>query len=251
MSSKCSNGLIVLFVFLSACQTKTTSNNRYRPGETQDRPLVAQEYKLKADRDNLEQVRKEVPPEKRAENDELALIMQLTADVSRSPSDIRSKFDQLLKKKRDKFQKDLTREREEFTKNERKSREQFLKDHDTNRKSFLAQKPAREQRDEFLQNQDDKRRDFFATEHERRSDFESDVQERRRSFEDYVRERTSDFNQELRAYSIRFEENKKQKKLETQTQKKDNQANPTEVPNLLNEFNELYSRPGTPLESGQ
>lgn len=228
--------------FLAACASSSKDPNVYKSGE--DRPLVDDKYSLQADRKSLDDLRAQIPPDRKRENDELALIMGLMAETKRPPAEIRSQFDSVLRKKRELFNKDLQKERETFTKEERKKREDFLKAQQQNRDLFNKQKHFRDEKNEFYKAADEKRSEFFSVERDKRQDFESDVRERRKSFEDYVREKQNEFNQEHRAYNKRYEELRK-------SNPPPHSSGNSEASSLERELMEIQSRPGTPLESGE
>lgn len=230
--------VILIVLVLAACESKQKRGNTYRAEGGEERPLVDNKYSLRSDRKSMEDLRADVPEEKKRENDELAFILNLMTEVKRSPYEIREQFDKALRKKREVFDKDMTKEREVFTKNERKTRENFLKEQKETRDSFMSSKPAKEERTSFFKEQDEKRTDFFANERERRGDFESDVRERRKSFEDYARERQQFFNQEHRAYTKKYDDMKKQQRSD-------------EAARLEKALQDARTQPVTPLESGQ
>ncbi len=204
--------IILLFaIFLGACtSSQTAPSNAYR-SNSDDRPLVDDKYSLQADRKAMDEMRAQVPADRKRENDELALMLGVN-ETKKTPADVRNQFDTLLRKKRSLFDKDITKERETFTKDERKKREQFLKEQRDQREVYGREKHSREDRTEFFKELDEKRSEFFSTERDKRNDFESDVRERRKSFEDYVREKQNEFNQEHRAYTKRYDDMKKQER---------------------------------------
>ncbi len=203
--------LPALLIGIAACSSSSTPENVYRKSED-GRPLVDDKYSLQADRKSMEDLRAQVPNEKKRENDELALTLGLMSETKKSPSDIRSQFDSLLRKKRSLFDKDMTKERENFTKEERKKRDEFMKSQSDQRETFKHEKHGREEQTEFFKNLDEKRSEFFSVERDRRADYESDVRERRKSFDDYAREKQNEFNQEIRAYQKRYDDMKKEER---------------------------------------
>lgn len=218
------NGLMVLLsICISACQSSGPKNT-YRDS-SQERPLVDEKYSIRQDRQALDEIRKDIEPEKKQANDELAFFLNLTDVVKRKPEDIRSKFDQIVRKKREVFSKDITKEREQFTKQERKSREEFLNQQKRSRDEFMKSKNTKQEKDDFFKAQDAKRTEYFAAERERRNDFESDVTERRKNFEDYIREKNSMFQQELNSYRKRYEDAQKQEEKQRLEQQKLEQQN--------------------------
>lgn len=267
--------LPLILAMTAGCSAIERRNNMYKTAE-EERPLVDEKYSLSSDRNKMEELRKDVPTDKKKKNDDLAIMLQEMSELQKHPNDIREKFNKILRKKREIFDRDMTKERDQFTKTERKTRDTFLKQMDEARKDFTSggKKPTKDQRDEFFKDQSTQRSEYFANEREKRNDFESDVRERRRSFEDYVRETTNEFNQEHRAYYKRWEEMKKEKERQkaVEKEKQKNLENPSalgtggtssqpgkpadpgtdnEVKSFLQELEEAKSRPGVHLESGE
>lgn len=251
MKNRFSFLVLFLAVILSACSSSNDrSDNTYRRA-SDDRPLVDEKYSLSADRQAFDEMRAQVPADRRRQNDEMAFILGLMSEVKKSPSDIRSQFDQVLRKKRQQFDKDINKEREIFTKEERRKREAFLKSQQEERTSFNREKHDRETKNQFYKTLDERRSEFFSVERDRRADFEADVRERRKNFEDYAREKQNEFNQELRSYSKRYEEYKKSKDVGPSSgMLKDPRIN-TEADELERELQEARKRASTPLEAGE
>ncbi|MFN7728492.1 MAG: hypothetical protein ACK5P7_04995 [Bdellovibrio sp.] len=252
-------GVALLLIALTGCQTFDRSNQYVRRDD--QAPLVDEKYSLKADRQKMEELRQDVPAERRRQNDEVAFALQMFQEVRRSPQEIRTQFDSAVRKKRELLNRDLQKEREQFTRAERAKRDNFLKDQKNSREAFLKSKPNKDQRDDMFKDQELKRRDFFADEREKRGDYESDVRERRKSFEDYVRERQGEFTQEYRVYSRKYDDLKREQQLRGRDKAKEApssspsnafRASPEnlEAEDLRNEIEALKQHPGTKLESG-
>lgn len=234
--------IILIFLGLLGCASSSEKGSNQYQSADGDRPLVDAKYSLAADREALNEMRSQVPEDKKKQNDEMAYLLGLFANPEKSPSEIRQQFDTLVRKKRGQFDKDITRERENFNKSERKKREDFLKEQKQVRDDFNKTKQDRDKKSDFYRDQDQKRSEYFADERDRRNDFESDVRERRKNFEDYVREKTTEFNQEHRAFSKRQEELKKEKKKP--------KVDPAAA-ELEQGLQDAKSKPGTFLESGE
>lgn len=205
--------VLVFFGLLSSCSS--TVDKGESPSKV-DAPLVEDKYRLLKDREAFEEIRKQVPADKKIENDELAFILQWMNEEKRPPSEVREKFNTAARKKRDLFQKDMKKIREAYVKQERKDREAFTKEQAKVRKDFVGNKPSREERKEFFDELDSKRKDFHTQQREKRDEFEADMRDKRKNFEDYMHEMTAQFNQEHRAYSKRYEEAKKQKAVDSE-----------------------------------
>lgn len=232
---------ILLSGLLAGCASSenTSDSNRYQ--KDQDRPLVDEKYSLSADRKAFDEVRGQIPEDRKKENDELALILGMMSEVKKTPSEIRNQFDGMIRKRRDSFNKDMKKERDEFTKLERKRRDEFLKSQTKTRNEAKGVKRTREEQSEFFKDLDGKRQEFFSNERERRNDFESDIRERRKSFEDYAKEKSNEFHGELRTYQKRYDEWKKQGA----------KTSSSEAAALEAELNSLKGKPGTSLEAGE
>ena len=164
--------LVLAFIgiqILSGCQSSSSKDNTYREGKAPPPTLVDEKYSLVDDRKKLDELRQQVPADQKTKNDELAFVLNLLGEVKRPPSEIRSRFDAVVRKKRELFNKDAGREREDFTKQERKKREDFLAEQKKNRDDFLVSKPKKDERDEFFQQSEEKRKSFFKNERFSRS----------------------------------------------------------------------------------
>ncbi len=183
------------------------------------------EYSLKADRQALEEQRREIPEEVKRNNDEVALVLQLmqTNDLGemQEPSRIRDRFDKAVRDRRDKIDKESRKSRDEYSKNERLNRETYFNDLKKQRDEFMKSKHDNEARNRFFSEQDEKRRDFIATQQEKRNDFESDIREKRKNFDDYIHEKQEFFNQEARSYAKRYDEMRKAQSLKKDMQEKE------------------------------
>jgi hypothetical protein len=196
---------LVLMLGLGACQI-SSKKGESAESQTENAPLVDEKYSLTADRKELDELRKDVPAERKKQNDELALLNQFFENPKKSPSDVRAKFDTILRKKRELFQKDMTKIREDYVKDEKKRRDDFNRDLDRERVDFQGKKTDRETRTRFYDDLDGKRRDFYSAERAKRDEFEESMRDKRKNFDDYAREKTDEFQQELKAYTKRFQE---------------------------------------------
>lgn len=211
---------IKLIFLFSICCLSNFSTSKVHAGEAQlSAPgLVDDKYSLKADLEALAELRKNIPPEKRKENDEKAFMDQMMDDLSKSPSEIRGKFFSILSKKRDIFSKDMSKIRQDFTNKQHKARDLFIKEQSEARKEFLEKKVSPEERRSFYSDLEGKRKDFYSMQREKRDEFEADIRDKRKNFEDYIRAKTDEFNQRHRDFTKRYEENKRtQADLKRQT----------------------------------
>jgi hypothetical protein len=245
--------IIFVCVFISGCQSRETADNKYEKSNTPS-GLVDSKYSLSSDRQAFDDIRSSVPEQKKRENDELAFVLNLLSEVKLPPSEIRSKFDSVVRKKREVFDKDARKEREEFNKQERQKRDDFLKNQDLARKEFNAVKHSKDERDRFFASNDEARKTYFANQREKRDDFESSMRERRKNFDDYIRERQNYFNQELRSYSKKYEDLKKaERKNQNSSLNYPGNGNiSNEIRTLEEELIDARARmDSNPLESGQ
>lgn len=204
----------VNYALVGACLFLLTSCQTENKKSFADTPIVQDQYRLKEDREAFAELRKELPDDKKGQNDEKALILNMMSDLKHSPTEIREKFDSLVIKKRDLFQKDMDKHREEYVKKERKDRENFTKMVEFDRKKFIENKHSSDEKSEFFADQDTRRQDFYSDQREKRDEFEANVRDQRKNFDDYIRAKTMEFNQEHRAYSKRYEAFQKENQIQ-------------------------------------
>lgn len=209
--------------------------------------LVEDKYSLRADREALESLRKDIPAEVRKENDEKAFMDGMMSDLSRNPSEVRSRFSSVLNKKRDLFNKDMNKARETFNQEQRKEREAFTAEQGELRKSFSGKKVDAAERRAFFDDLDLKRKNFYANQKEKRDEFEAGSRDKRKDFDDYVKSKNDEFNQLHRDYTKRFEEAKRAK-LEMQKQAEGQRKQQDK--NLEEQYEPIRKLPPTILEPG-
>jgi hypothetical protein len=182
-----------LFIaFLAGC---SSSQKSQEPAAAQE---LEEEVKLKSDRSELDEIRQQVPEDIKSQNDELAFTLGLTAEGKKSPTEIWSKFNDAVRKRRETFDK------------QEKKREEYLGAQKKNREKFFAKKVPQDERQSFSNEQDSKRREFFDDERDKRKDFESNLREKRSDFEAYLREKRSNFDNEMKAYTKTFYDRKRE-----------------------------------------
>jgi len=244
--------------------------SRHSDAPNENPPLVEDKYRLSADREAFAKLREEIPEEKKKENDEIAFVQQMMAELRHRPSEVREKFNTALRKKRESFNKDMKKHREDFTKAEKTERDKMVKDLEVERKEFMRRKVTADQRKDFFQENEAHRKDFYSSQREKREEFEAEIRNQRKNFEDYAREKNNDFNQEHRAYSKRYDEMKKEeenKKKELKEQASLRTGSPSNslvseksvkvldpsaygitAEDLEKAFEDAKSKPGQPLE---
>ena len=189
---------ILTFVGLGGCQLET----KHEPKALNNSGvLVDPKYSLSEDRAEFEKLRESIPEQKKQINDEKALLAEWTAGYRSTPNEVREKFENLTRKKRELFNKDLNQAREDMSKTEKQKRDVFLQELESERVDFSKRKKDRDERNDFYNRQDDKRRRYFADERDKREEFESTLREQRKNFEDYLREKSLSFASELKFYT--------------------------------------------------
>lgn len=199
-------------------------------GSSEVRPSLDEEISLKADRSSLDELRKDIPPEKQVENDEKALLLELMGQLKMHPSEVRTKWGDLVRKKREAHRKNVQKWRDEFNKNETKARNEFLEKAKSERDGFRKQKVDRDRTRDFYAEQDRVRRDFFADERDKRKDFESQVTAQSKEFDSYMRERDKEFNEQHRLYSKQWADREKEKREAEQLKRQQQQQQKKPVP---------------------
>ncbi|MBX3021114.1 MAG: hypothetical protein KF799_05500 [Bdellovibrionales bacterium] len=212
---------ISVFTVMLALSLLACAKRAPRPEEVrkEDRQTIAsaltEEMSLKADRDELAELRKDIPAETQRANDELALQLGLMKQGTETPATVRDRFQTLVQRKRSDFRKKVERLRNDYRQEETRRREDFTVTQKRTRENFMKRKRDRTELQRFSSDQERDRSRFFADERDRRSNFEAEVNARSRDFESYMRERSNEFNEQYRLYSKKFSEKPKEKKAVT------------------------------------
>lgn len=175
------------------------------PPSAKVREELGQEISLKADRAQLDELRKEIPAEKQQANDELALILKLMNDEKQEPVEVNRRFAYLLQKRRESFTKKSQRLRENYRREENDRRRKFLDAAKKVRDEKLKKKKKGDSHREFLAEQERERQQFFADERDRRKDFEEEMSIQSADFNSYMREKQNEFNQQFELYRQRYQ----------------------------------------------
>ena len=201
---------------LTACSSnrKSAKDERAEDREKIETQL-SQEMSLKADRDQLAGLRKDIPEEKKKENDELALFLQLMNQSKESPNEMRDRFQSLVQKRRSSFREKVQRLRDDYRRDETKRREGYLDDQKKRRDDFNRRRHDAKANREYYSEEDKKRRQFFADERDRRQSFEAELNSQSKDFDNYMRERQKEFDEQYRLYSKKVSERRKEKKAVT------------------------------------
>ena len=241
----------LLGAFLLSCTVKTRDDLQ-SPDKAQA-PLQTdiQEHSVKEDRSRFEDVRQEIPGDIKRENDELALVLSLMKDFKNSPSEVRSRFDRVMRRKRDDFNKKIRQEREDYTREERLKRDSYLS-LASEQKEQLRDKSLDRDRKEFLSRKyRDERDRFFNDAREQRQDKENQWRERHRDFESYLREKRTEFEDELRGYTQQYYEYESNLRLKAKMDAKSENMQQEDAAADINEFDLIYSKPATPLKTDE
>lgn len=167
----------------------------------------ALEVSISEDQRKIEELRKNIPPEVRRENDALREILNLLGEVRHPPQQHRNRFNRTMRNMRQAHQREMRRERDQFNQEERQSRDRFLADLRKEREDFSKKRDVEErERNHFFKDQDRRRNEYFANERDKRNIFESDQRERERDFDAVYREKTNEFNREYNIYVQRYNE---------------------------------------------
>lgn len=205
---------IAISILLASCATSSPEKNREKDRATVKSEL-GQEMSLKADRDQLSDLRKEIPEDTRRSNDELALYLQLMKQGTEQPQVVRDKFQALVRKRRVSFRDKVQKLRDNFRRDETERREAFTAQQKAKRDAQTGHRKDPKATREFFNEQERARQAFAAEERERRMNFEGEISAQSKDFESYMREKTNEFNEEYRLYSKKFSERPKEKNAVT------------------------------------
>jgi hypothetical protein len=219
----------LLAMAVAGCASRNQAAARAQDRQTIEQEL-GQEMSLKADRESLSDLRKEIPEETQRSNDELALFLNLMRQGNETPQMVRDKFNVMVQKKRASFRDKVAKLRENYRRDETKRRETRLDEAKAKRDSFLRRKHDPKESREFFNDQEKSRLAFTADERARRTAFESEITAQSKDFDSYMRERQKEFDEQYRLYSKKFSERPKDKKAATG-----------------DEFRRLEQAPSTPL----
>lgn len=173
---------------------------------------VDPKYSIAADREKFQAMRSDVNADLQIRNDEKALLAELMAATEIEPSQVRERFDNIVRRRREEFNRDMTKLRETYSRQEKQQRESFTKELESEREAIKDQNLSREDRQRRMSELDQKRRDYYSSEREQRDLFEGDVRTARKDFDDYVKRKQDDFNSEYKIYQVRWREKKEGKK---------------------------------------
>lgn len=166
---------------------------------------LSTEVSLKADRDYLEEARKELPVEIKKANDELAFDLAQLSTVKEHPSVVSSRFQEKVRKLHERYRQQSSKVRDDYNREERGRRDAFLKKSQQTREAFHRKRADRAETQGFYNELERQRRDFYAVERERRSEFDSEMRLRAKDFNDSVKERSDQFRSQLSEYRQRYQ----------------------------------------------
>lgn len=204
--------LFIICVFLAGCATSKSDNPRKISEQRQlVRDQLSSEVSLKEDRHQLDDLRKDIPKEKREQNDELAFSLNLTAEVKEEPSKIRGRFQNVMEKRRRRFNDKVNKIRKQYQADETARRDKLFKDQNKMRDTYRAQKHSASDSHEFYSQLDKDRLEFFTREREKRADFDDEILQQTKDFNEYMRMKYDEFTEQMRIYTQRYDQMKKDK----------------------------------------
>lgn len=206
--------LSLMLFFVIGCATFKPTDQR-AVDRANIKSELQDEMSLKADREKLEELRKDIPQETQKKNDELALYLDLMNKGTESPQAVRDRFFYMVQKRRTTFREKVQRLREDFRKDETQRREKNLAAQKSKRDSFLKRKTDAKATREFFAEQERERQRFVADERDRRQSFEAELNAQSKDFDSYMRERQKEFDEQFRLYSKKHYEKPKDKKPAT------------------------------------
>lgn len=186
--------LITLTVFVS-CATETKKEGM--PSE-KVRAELSKEIRLSGDSQELNELRKSLPDQKRQDNDDLAEYLKKLEVAEKDPDRARNEFNQLIQQRREKFRQKMNSLRDKYSTEERKKREKFNAEQTKKREAIRGKKMKPKESQEAYTQLSEEQKDFYADERLRRKDFESEMQTQLKDFDFMIRERQQAFAEQLR-----------------------------------------------------
>ncbi|MEQ1663774.1 MAG: hypothetical protein ABL927_00190 [Bdellovibrionales bacterium] len=201
--------LMMFIASLLACANTSQRGDSSQVSNVED----SKEQSLVEDQKSIEELRKNIPAQKRVENDQLKEILSLMGEVKEPPAQIREKFDRVRRRMRDQFQRSGKLEREKFSRDSKKNRELFFAQLKDKRQKILDQKKAHKIDSEKAKDEFEEievlRKNFTSEDREKSDDFNTNLRQKSDDFNQDMRDRTNSFNQEYRVYTNRYNEHMK------------------------------------------
>jgi outer membrane murein-binding lipoprotein Lpp len=259
-------GVLLLLISVGCASGQKSQSASSNPANLADQ--LDEEVSLKSDRDKFVELRKDIPEKQQVNNDELAMDLELLAKVDKKPSRIRSQFQRQVSKLRNNFRKKSKRIRTDFRDVQKKQRDTFLKSLKMQREQFYSRKPDRDKSKEFYAKQDVERKDFFADQKDQRKEFDAKMRQKSKDFNANMRERIRQFEEQLRLYKKNFTaKQKEEREAKREAQRAAREQKGPKVPQngyfktdphleketqkIMQEFDEMKSKPGSDLKSGE
>ncbi|MDZ4678070.1 MAG: hypothetical protein SGI74_11260 [Oligoflexia bacterium] len=184
---------------------------------------IENEVSIKSDKENLDELRKDIPEEVKKSNDRIAATLKRWKQQKMAPEDLRSRFSDEIRKAREAMDKKHQRQRADFQKQKAKKRKEFQEKQKEARDDFFSHKPKGERRSDFISDQSTERERFNSDLRDERQDFEESIKDERKIFEGDIASRWVEFRQEYPEYSKLYRE---MKEAEAK-QKEEAKLNPT------------------------
>lgn len=207
--------LCLSFVLWTACSSAPSN----KPASKDE---VDPEVSLKEDKSAIEELRKDVPEEIRKSNDRLAEVLKRWKISKMAPEELRSRFNDEIRKMRENLDKKQRRLREDFQRQQTDKRRAFQDEKKEERDDFYSTKPSSDRRSAFNQKQSLERDRFNADLRDERDRFEGDMKDERKIFEADIASRWTEFRQEFPEYQRLY----KDMKAEEERQKEDAKEHP-------------------------
>jgi len=194
----CLLGFLSTLVLLGNACSSTHSRSS---GDTDD-------VSVKEDQEKLNEMRKDIPEERRKSNDRLSEMLKRWKDDRMPPERLREKFSDEIRKQREAIEKRHKREREDFTRSQQDQRKAFQEKQKEAREDFFSSKPKSEKREQFVNRQGEDRDRFNSDAHDARDEFEERIRDERKDFESGISDRWSEFRAEFPEYSKAYNDAK-------------------------------------------
>ncbi len=159
---------------------------------------------LKADRAEIEKLRKSIPEDRRRRNDDLQGILKFFGEVRLPPETIQERYERMFEHERDQFNEEKEKAREEFDKQEEKERKEFERKLKSERKKYLKDHHTSDEREQFFSDQEDKRQSFNDDEREKRDEFDTAWRQKTDDFNSDTNDKRQEFMEQFRDYTQRY-----------------------------------------------
>lgn len=205
---------------------------------------TVQEVSLESDKAKIESLRKDIPPDIKAENEELGTILRLFEDKRIKPASVRSRFEDLASRKRRDIQKKFQVERDNFNRTSKLERDQFMKIQKDSRDKFFLETKDAVKRKNFIDQQSMEREKFFLEQQDKRKAKDEDIASAKKNEEEKIKDLKKEFDENYKIHERDYNDRQEVEKAMRLKKPIPNTQLSPENESLIQEFNKIPKTKG-------